>query len=291
MDRSTDRPDQTASGHRPDDYDSLKHSITNHYEGLSKRLQDVAEFALAHPDEMALETIAVIASRAKVPPSSLIRFSKALGFDGFSEMQRLFRERLVAHMPSYGERIRRLRDQRRRDGEAAASILDSFTSAGIEALERLREDLPPERLEQAIELLAKARTIQVIGQRRAFSVAVYLTYLLNELDLRAVLLDGAGGMLGQQSRLVAEDSVLLVVSFRPYAPEVIELVQRCRERGLPIIGLTDGPLSPLARMASVSLEFVEGEVGDLRQLSASMCLALALAVALGDHLAKTSERN
>ena len=208
MEHSSDRPIDTAGGSRPDSYERLKTTITEHYDGLSRRLQEVAEYALANPDEMALETIAVIASRAKVPPSSLIRFSKALGFEGFTEMQRLFRARLVAHAPTYGERIKRLQDRRDKGDEPmAVTMLDDFSQAGIDGLEKLRQDLPPQRLEQAIELLAEASSIHVIGQRRAFPVASYLTYLLTELGQRAFLLDGVGGMLGQQSRVIGDGSL------------------------------------------------------------------------------------
>lgn len=286
MRRATDRHAKTSAGNRPDNYDSLKQTITDHYDGLSRRLQEVGEYALANPDEMALETIAVIAARARVPPSSLIRFSKALGFDGFTDMQRLFRARLMAHAPTYGERIKRLHDQQERDGGTmASSMLDHFSTAGIEGLERLRQDLPPALLQQAIERLAQAPMIHVIGQRRAFPVASYVTYLLSELGCRAALLDGAGGMLEQQSRVLGEDSTLVAVSFRPYAPEVVALLERCHADGVSIIGITDGPLSPLARLADVSLEVVESEVQGFRLLSAAMCLALTLAVALGHHLA------
>ncbi len=286
MPRSTNRHAAAKTGHRPDSFDSLKQTITDHYEGLSRRLQEVGEYALAHPDDMALETIAVIAARAKVPPSSLIRFSKALGFEGFSEMQRLFRARLVAHAPTYGERIRRLHDQQDADGRVVpSSILNDFSTAGIEGLERLRQDLPSERLQQAIGMIADAASIHVIGQRRAFPVASYLTYLLTELGCLASLLDGTGGMLEQQSRAIRQDGIVLAVSFRPYAPEVVAIIQRCHEDGVPIIGITDGPLSPLARLGDVSLEVVESEVQGFRPLSTAMCLSLTLAVSLGHHLA------
>lgn len=290
MQRSNDRHAKASTEDRPDSFDTLKQTITDHYDGLSRRLQEVGEYALANPDEMALETIAVIASRARVPPSSLIRFSKALGFEGFTEMQRLFRERLVAHAPTYGERIMRLRDRQDGDGGTmASSMLDDFSTAGIEGLERLRQDLPQARLEAAIELLSRASLIHVVGQRRAFPVASYLAYLLSELGCRAALLDGAGGMLLQQSRFLDESSTLVAVSFRPYAPDVIALVERCHENGVPIIGITDGPLSPLARLAQVSLEVVESEVQSFRPLSASMCLSLALAVSLGHRLATAAD--
>ena len=235
---------------------------------------------------MALETIAVIASRAKVPPSSLIRFSKALGFDGFSRMQRLFRDRLVARTPTYGERIRRLSAEERPDGQPMPSMmLHDVAAAGIEGLERLREDVPLARLEAAIEILGAARLIHVVAQRRAFPVASYLTYLLTELGRPARLLDGAGGMLEQQARAIAADDVLVAVSFQPYATDVAVLIERCQEGGIPMIGITDGPLSPLARLADVSFEIIENEAHGFRPLSAAMCLALTLSVSLGHHLA------
>ena len=229
MPRLTDRSARPLTESRPADFNTLKETISARYDSLSKRLQQVAEYALAHPDDMALETIAVIASRAKVPPSSLIRFSKALGFDGFTRMQRLFRDRLVARAPTYGERIRRLSAERPMDGQTMPSMmLHDMASASIEGLERLREDMPLARLEAAIELLSQARVVHVVAQRRAFPVASYLAYLLNELGRPARLLDGIGGMLEQQGRMISSEDALVAISFQPYAPEVAALVERCR---------------------------------------------------------------
>lgn len=270
---------------RPATFDALHAAIAARYERLSRRLQQVGEYALSHPDHMALETIAVIAERARVPPSSLIRFAKAFGYEGFSEMQRIFRQHLVPHAPPYSERLRHLRG----NGEPQSSpppalLLDEFAASGMEALDRLRRDLPIERLEAAVALLAEAEVVYVAAQRRAFPVAVYLGYLLAQLDARAHLLDSLGGMLEQQGRGITARDALIAVSFRGYAPETLALVEVCRERGAPVVAITDGPLSPLARLATVSLEVVEAEVQAFRSLSASMCLALALAVALGQKL-------
>ena len=57
----------TRAAVRPDSFGALQSAIARHYDGLSKRLQQVAEYALTHPDDVALETIAVIAGRARVP--------------------------------------------------------------------------------------------------------------------------------------------------------------------------------------------------------------------------------
>ena len=285
MPRLTDRKSKPAVDDRPLDFDALKTAITERYDKLSKRLKQVAEYAIAHPDDMALETIVVIASRAKVPPSSLIRFSKAFGYDGFTQMQRLFRDRLMSHAPTYGERIRRLSEGSMPDGRSMPSmILHDVADAGVEGLERLRQDVPLERLEAAIEMLSRNRMTYVVAQRRAFPVAVYLAYLLNEFDRPARLLDGIGGLLEQQVRAISRDDTLIAVSFQPYAPDVVSMVERCHDKGVPLIALTDGPLSPIARLADVSFEIVESEAHGFRPPSAAMCLALTLAISLGHHV-------
>lgn len=286
MPRPSERSATSSASRRPTDFDTLKNAISERYDTLSKRLQQVAEYALAHPDDMALETIAVIASRARVPPSSLIRFAKALGFDGFTRMQRLFRDRLVARTPTYGERIERLAAERAPGGPTMPSmLLHDVAAAGIDGLERLRQDMPLERLEAAIDTLGEARLIHVVAQRRAFPVACYFAYLLHGLDRPACLLDGLGGMLDQQERAILPDDALVAISFQPYAADVLALVERTRAGGVPLIGITDGPLSPLARLADVSFELVEGEAHGFRPPSAAMCLVLTLAVSLGHHVA------
>lgn len=286
MPRPTADLAKLSADRRPTDFDALKEAISERYERLSKRLQQVAEYALAHPDDIALETIAVIASRAKVPPSSLIRFSKALGFDGFTTMQRLFRDRLVAGTPTYGERIRRLSTERQAGGQSMPSMmLQDVAAAGVEGLERLRDEVPIARLEAAIDMMSRAEIIHVVAQRRAFPVASYLAYLLRELDRPTFLLDSMGGMFEQQGRMISPNDAVVAISFQPYAPDVVALVERCKADGIPLIGITDGPLSPLARLADVSFVIVESEAHGFRPLSAAMCFALALSISFGHHLA------
>ena len=86
-------------------YNELKETLGRVYSDLPKQLQRIARFALDKPDELALGTVAVIAASADVQPSSVIRFSNALGFGGFSEMQQVFRGHLIERSSSYRERI------------------------------------------------------------------------------------------------------------------------------------------------------------------------------------------
>jgi DNA-binding MurR/RpiR family transcriptional regulator len=95
----------------PRDFIALKNLIEARAQALPKRLGQVAEYALQHPDEMAFGTVASIADEALVQPSTLVRFAQSLGFQGFSELQEVFRSRLRERVLSYEERLAHLRAQ------------------------------------------------------------------------------------------------------------------------------------------------------------------------------------
>src|SRR6478736_3001259 len=93
-------------------YDELRSAIAQRHRALSGRLQQIAEFVLDHPTEVALGTVAEVAERSGVPPSAIVRFAHALGFGGFTQMQQVFRSRLVAGVaPSYKARLARMKHE------------------------------------------------------------------------------------------------------------------------------------------------------------------------------------
>lgn len=273
----------------PRDYESLLRAVSASYEGFSRRLKQIARFALDHPNDMALDTIAVIARRAEVQPSSLIRFAKALGYDGFTDMQRVYRQRLTETKPSYSQRIQALR----REGEDLSNpllVLDRFAAANIAALEHLREEISPPSLEQALGILEKAESIHLLAYRRAFPVASYFFYALNHLDCRAFLLDAVGGMLREQVRWIGDKDALIAVSYPDYSPEVVEVAGDTYRRGIPVIAITDRALSPLVQCSSVCFQIADAAVHDFRSLGSSLCLAQTLVVALGYRLETRGQR-
>jgi len=274
----------------PTNYDELKQAITERFPVMSKQLQGIARFALERPNELALGTVAAIAGAAGVQPSAMVRFANALDFSGFSEMQQIFRGRLVERSVSYRERIEQLRQGKRNGGPAGATgVLHQSVSDAIMELGHLEESVKAAQFNAAIRLIAGAPRIHVLAQRRAFPVACYLAYALSQLELRTHLLDGVGGMLSEVVRGIAAREVLIAVSFRNYSPGVIEAAADCHRRGIPVIAITDSPLSPLKANARISFELGDDSSRPFRSLVAPLCLAQALVVSTGHQLAGTVE--
>ena len=263
-------------------YEELRAEIARRYPGFSDRLQVIAEFALDHPTEMALGTVAEVAERAKVQPSAIVRFAHAIGYGGFTEMQQIFRSRLVAGAaPSYKERIARLRrDGRFRSDNSPHDLLSRFASEGAVSLESAQEYVREADLTRAIGIMGAADSIYVVGLGGSFPVAAHLTYVLRRMGRRVVLLDGLGSALGDHVLTATPRDAVIAISFRPYNRETVALLPDFLARGVPAIAVTDSLLSPIVAGAEVAFEIPDMPEAALRTMVAPMCLVQSLAVGL-----------
>lgn len=265
----------------PQDYETLRLEVSARYDSLSKRLRQIASFAWDHPTIMAMETTAVIAVRAGVQPSALIRFAKAFGYSGFSEMQRPFQQHVSERSASYKERIRSVNGPGgTSDKKSPMGILQQYCEANAAAMRNLREGVNAADLEAAIDYLHNAEHIYTMGQRRSFPVVSYLNYSLNQAECRAHLLHGLGGMLFDECRSMTPKDVLIAISFSPYSEESARVVSIARKNKTPIIVITDSALNAIASQATICFEVEDAEVYTFRSLTTSMCLAQTLATAL-----------
>jgi DNA-binding MurR/RpiR family transcriptional regulator len=265
----------------PTNSEKLRAEIVRSYDGLSPRLQQVAKYVLDNPNDMALQTLAVIADRCHVQPSTIVRFAKTFGYDGASQMQELFRDEMLTQSPSpsYAERIRQFN---RRGGTSSSvaphDVMREFADSNILALEHLKDSVRKADMERAIDLIRTANAVYIVGLRRSFPVASYLAYALRHVDKRAYLLDGVAGMLSEQAGMLANKDLLIAISFHPYAPETAQLVAAARDSKARLIAITDSRLSPIAAGADVYFEIKDAEVRQFRSLTASLCLAQSLVI-------------
>lgn len=255
--------------------------IERDFEHFSKRLQQVARYILDSQSEIAFSTVAEIAKHAGVHPSSLIRLANALGFNGFSDMQKLFKAKLVEEQNNYQQRIESVQSDASLDQlDASKALLGQVCEANHLAIAALPQSIDSDDLERARNLLQHAKVIHVQGVRRSFPVATYLSYLLSNMQLPVHLIDGMGGMGLQQQSLLGEGDTVVAISFYPYANETAELLQQAKSKGCSVIAFTDSTVSPLAKVADVCFCVKEAEVHAFRSLNATLCLVQALAMSL-----------
>jgi DNA-binding MurR/RpiR family transcriptional regulator len=263
-------------------YQPLKEEIVRRQEALPRRLLQIAAFALDKPDEIAFGTVSSLAQTIGVPPSAIIRFAQHFGFDGFVEMQRLFRDRMRERSSEYEERLQSLSRGLDPDDEAGKT-LEGFLAAGRRSMDSALQSVSREVFSSAASVLANGETIYLLARRRSFPIASYMAYTFGKLGLRCELAGSSMGIDGDWLKFAGSRDAAFAISFSPYASETVAQAKMLRERGVPLVSLTDSPFSPIAAISNVWFEVVETDYSGFRPLSASMALALALSVAIAER--------
>ncbi len=272
--QTEDLPDEITGP--PASVEEFRARLADILDDLPRRLRQCADYIAANTDRIAVSTVAELAAGADVPPSAVMRFCQILGFSGFSEMQRLFREAYSPGWPDYSTRLKNLKEG---GAGSPTALLAEFIEAGRQSLEALAKSADEVALQQAVAVLAGADTVHIVGLRRAFPVASYLAYVFEKMSVPAMLHDGVG-KLDHRFALRPNDAVL-AITFAPYSEETLTLAQDAKARGLPVVALTDRMTSPLVRFSDAILTVPEVDFGAFRSLSATIAMAIALAVAVG----------
>lgn len=265
----------------PRDFEALRAALVARSDRLSKRLAQVAQFFLNHPEEVAVSTLVRLAELSDVPPATITRFAKELGFQGFAELQQVFRERLLGPRLPYDERVSGAGDS---DLDQPGVVFGSFVQAAVQSLLRIEEALDRDQLAACVEVLAASEVVHVAAARGAFGLGAYTVYGLGSIGRRAQLIDNIGAMRAMQVAAMGPGDTLLAMTFDDYTPETVEVVKLAAQRGSRVLVITDNALSPVAGLATHVLYVNEARLGHFRSQVPALVVAQAMIVGLGRRL-------
>lgn len=210
----------------------------------SKALEVLARMVDA-PEQAAVRTITELGDLLAVNASTLTRLAKKLGFDGFNDLQSVFREaiaddkryfysrqagRLLANLPAADENV---------------GVFERLARETATNVEGLISQIDPRTLSETARLLASGRRVRIHGVRQYHAFASFLAYGLGMLRSDVALLDvpqlGAAEALAQLDR----GDVLVVASCAPYTQSVADIAETAAGLDLAVIAVTDTRASPL----------------------------------------------
>lgn len=270
-------PDSTAIA-KPNDMDSFQKLLTTERDRFTRKMLAAGSFVIENPHEVALSPVATLAERSGLAATNFVRLAKAMGFSGYSEMQRLFRDPLhKTFQPTLDERIRHSRgEQVIADPNDITALGQSFAAANIASLHHLSERMARLPLDAAVDAVLDARVVYVIGVDRSFAAAAYLSYALNRADVQSVQIVGLGSAIEDHAAVMAPNDLLIAISFPPYAQDTVTVTEVARRKGNPIIAITDSAVSPITEKALLVLTVEDAELHGFRALTSLMTVVQTL---------------
>ena len=198
-----------------------------------------------------------------------MRFSQALGFEGYPELQASARE-----------------EYRRRHevGQEAAPLFsldqspfETALAADHANVEETARKASRSQIDAAVQAIASADRVLIVGTDQMAFFASYMRHLLMLLDLRAeVAASPSQDALGRLSRIDERTLVLGLSAGRPH-PLVTRAMKLARHRKAPTVAITDATLSEVAKLAQIRLYYSSNSPAYVRSHAALLSLIQALA--------------
>lgn len=269
---------ETRAVEKPTDAESFRTLLLSERARFTRKMLAAGNFVIEHPHEVALSPVSALAEHSGLAATSFVRLAQAMGFSGFSEMQRLFRDPLhKSFRPTLEDRIRHsLGEQVIPDPNDITALGESFALANIASLNHLNDRIASMPLEAVVDQILKARIVYVIGVDRSFGPAAYLAYALNRVGVQSIQFFGLGSAMDDQVAVMAPTDLLITISFPPYAKDTITVTDVARRKRNPIIAITDSAISPITEDAAHVLTIHDAEFHGFRALTALMTVVQTL---------------
>src|SRR5919109_106975 len=263
----------TASPAAPHGHQALSAYIRSRFDDFSRSQKDVAQYIVDHLDEAAFQTAEELARRASTSSSTVVRFSQALGFEGFPELQQAARDEYRRRPPGLA------------NNSSAVTPLFSLDHTEFEAalaadhvnVEDTAHKLSRGDVEAAVDAIVSAGKVLIAGTDQMAFFASYLRHLLMLLDLRAeIVASPSQEALGRLSRIDERTLVIGLSAGRPH-PLITRTMKLARHRKAPTLAITDATLSEVARLARLRLYYSSNSPAFVRSHTALLSLIQALA--------------
>ncbi|EPE93623.1 MurR/RpiR family transcriptional regulator [Rhizobium grahamii] len=221
--------------------------IKDSYEQFPRQMKVAARWLVDHPTEVALLSMREQARRARVPPATLTRLAKRLGFNGFDNLKEVFADSVRGVPESFGGEELLARGEIAGDGVLICDTVNTLQGH----LSRLAQPSAIATLAAAADLIAEAKQMFCIGRRLSFPVAYLMHHLGSLLGSPTTLIDGMGGTSDDALRSIGPEDALLAVTVSPYTRFTVQAAEFAVSRGAKLVALTDSDLSPIARSSQV----------------------------------------
>lgn len=245
--------------------------------GFSKGQRAIAKYILENYDKAAFMTASKLGKTVKVSESTVVRFAAELGYEGYPEMRKALQD-MIRNCLTSVQRIEVARGLLENQ-----DILTAVLNSDIEQIRMTMDETNREDFQSAVDAIVNADHIYIFGLRSSAALASFMGFYFNLLfeNVRVVNENSVSEVFEQILR-IGENDVFIGLSFPRYSKRTIKAMRYASDRGAKVIGITDNPISPIAKIADIPLCARSDMVSFVDSLVAPLSLVNALIVATSE---------
>ncbi|MFK0642922.1 MurR/RpiR family transcriptional regulator [Ochrobactrum sp. BD22] len=250
--------------------------VATYLDRMSPAEQRVARFFQEHKEEVLFASAASLAAKAETSDATVVRTTKALGFQGMNDLRRS----LAAEVKQTLSLSSRLTETLSKVGDDLQAAFDLTIDIHLDSIGNVRRNITPQLFQAAIQLLEKGRRIVIFGIGPSSAIAVYLATQLGRFGLDVQTLTRTGLLFADDVRKLRPGDVVLAMAYTHVYRELAVLLDEADRRGIPVILLTDSLGGKLRDRVDVVLQVERGRAEMLSMHTATLGLLEAMLVGI-----------
>lgn len=214
---------------------TIEQLIKDNYNCLSKGCKRVASYMLDHYSNAALLSSTEVAEKVGVSDTTVVRFSKALGYSGYTEFKKHLRSSVYESNMYDALQDMNLNDQ----------YVANYMMSTVEDLQDFIKTIDYNLINTIAQLLLSSNQIYIGGLGSDAVVAKYLFTYIRKMGFNPILLVEEGHTLREYLLNITNKDSLLMCSYPKMFPDEREMARLAKKSGATLITITDSEISSL----------------------------------------------
>lgn len=251
--------------------------ITAETPSFTNSQKNVADYISGHLNKVAFYTLDELSRKIGVSTTTIIRFSRVLGYDGFSEMQKAIQEDIYANAAPKAKLPERLPDTAQAPDNELLS--DSFQND----IENIRQTLAAQKsedLDAAVEAITNAGSVYILGMRSSFSPAYYMASRLGEIRRNVHLIQSVGMIYPEEIVNAGKEDVCIAYLFPRYSKISSSVISWMKNAGTRVILITSLNYQAVSGYGDIILPCAISSLSYKNSFVAPFCLTNYLITAM-----------
>jgi DNA-binding MurR/RpiR family transcriptional regulator len=228
----------------------FKSLVKNNFAELSESQQKIAKYILDNLEEVVFDTAYQLGKKNSVSETTIIRFSYALGFEGFSDMNKAMRRSIIKNTETISQDICMVDQWNKLSHD---QLVDCFQSQVIQG-SKAYSNINFQEFEKICHMIMTKKKVLIIGYMDSFGTASELLHLLDKVRNKVYFYR----LLHEERNILYdmdEDSLVITVSFAPHYKYTLEYTETAKKGGCNVVTLADSMINPFTSLSDHTLVF------------------------------------
>lgn len=220
-----------------------------HFEEFTPTQKRIADYILSNYQEVLFLTSDELALKINTTSSSVVRFVQEIGYNGYPDFRKKLRNLISKRLNINGQsekakQYKPLEDQ---------NIVDMSILNDANSINKLMEMKDNKKIEKFVKLILESRNKYIVASRTSFSLGHLLYFKMRKIVPNVFFLNNYDQGICDTLQGIKPKDIFITISFPRYTNLTIDLAKYAKSKGVRVVSITNGRISPLCKISEVCL--------------------------------------